>query len=488
MPASDTNRMHDAWEVIIGLEVHAQLSTRSKMYARDAVTYGEPPNTVTSPLTLGHPGTLPRVNRAAIDMAIRMGLATECSIHRFNGFARKNYFYGDLPKGYQITQDTTPICTGGVVRVRTDRGETAIRVQRIHMEEDAGKSMHDIDPYNTLIDLNRAGTPLIEIVTEPDLRTPQEAYAFLQEVRKLVRHLDICDGNMEEGSLRCDANVSVRRRGETALGQKVEVKNMNSMRHVMKAIEFEAARQIEMVDAGEPIEQQTRSFDASDGSTFALRSKEEANDYRYFPEPDLPPVMLTEADIDAVRSAMPELPAAILARYTSELGLSDYDAGILSEDKAFSAFYDEVVHHHDDPKAAANWMIGPVRSWLNDQARPIEDLPVPPATIATVLDLIADGTLNFASATQRLWPRLLDSPDADPADLAAELGIVQDRDTEAIEALVDDVLAEWPEKVAEYRAGKKGLLGLFMGQVMKRSKGSADPKLANELLTRKLHS
>lgn len=478
---------YDKYEIVIGLEVHAQLSTSSKMYTTDSAAFGATPNSNISPLTLGHPGTLPYVNKEAIDSAIKMGLATNCHITAYNGFARKNYFYADLPKGYQITQDKTPICTEGYIDIAIDAEEKRIGITRIHMEEDAGKSTHDLDPYNSLIDLNRAGVPLIEIVSEPDLRSAKEAYEYLFEVRKLLRYLEICDGNMEEGSMRCDANISVRIKGAKEFGERCEVKNMNSMRNVMRAIEFEAKRQIDLIEEGGRIEQQTRSFNAVDGSTFMLRSKENAHDYRYFPEPDLPPFIVDESKVKAIRDEMPKLSKELFKEFTEGLGLSAYDANIISEDKYFAAYFNEIVEHGVQAKAAANWMIGPVKSYLNERAVDIQHFPLAAKQIAELIGLIEEGKLNFASASQSLFPRLLEDPAAAILSLAQSLNIIQNSDTGAIEKIVDEVLAENAAKVAEFKAGKTGLMGMFMGQVMRKSGGKADPKIATQLLTKKLN-
>ena len=478
--------VYDKYQIVIGLEVHAQLSTASKMYTTDSAAFGAMPNTNISPLTLGHPGTLPYVNKEAINSAIKMGLATDCTITEYNGFARKNYFYADLPKGYQITQDTTPICTKGHIDIEVKDEEKRIGITRIHLEEDAGKSTHDLDPYNSLIDLNRAGVPLIEIVSEPDLRSPDEAYAYLTEVRKLLRYLEICDGNMEEGSMRCDANISVNLIGTDKFGERCEVKNMNSMRNVMRAIEFEAKRQIDLIENGGTVEQETRSFNAVDASTFTLRSKENAHDYRYFPEPDLPPFVVSKEKIEAIQAAMPKLSKELYKEFTQDLGLSAYDATIIAEDKYFAQYFLKIVSEGAQAKAAANWMIGPVKSYLNDQAIEIDEFPLRPAQINEIIKLIEDGKLNFASASQKLYPALLEQKDTDILKLAESLNIIQNSDTGEIERIVDEVLAENPDKVEAYKNGKTGLMGMFMGQVMRKSGGKADPKIATKILSKKL--
>ena len=476
---------HKGYEAVIGLEVHVQLSTRSKAYAGEGYGYGEAPNTQISPVSLGLPGALPRANWGVVQAATRLGLALGCTIREYNEYARKNYFYPDLTKGYQITQHETPICNGGHVAIETSAGPKRIGLTRIHMEEDTGKSIHDLDPFHTLLDYNRAGVPLLEIVSEPDLRNGEEAYAYLNEIRQLVRYLDISDGNMEEGSLRCDVNISVRPVGQVAFGTKVEVKNLNSFRHVQKAIDFEFQRQVAAIEAGEVIYQETRTFDSGKGSTSVLRLKEDANDYRYFTEPDLAPVRLTPAWIEGQRSSLPELPRARKARYQDQLGLSEYDAQLLTEDKATAAFFDALCAGGAPPKTAANWITGPVAGWLNERASSIDRLPVSAASLAALIGLIEARTVSH-SAAQQIFVRMAEEPNAQPKALAEMMGLVQESNEDALMAVVDSVLADWPEKVAEYQSGKKGLIGLFMGEVMKRSRGSADPKVATDLLRRRL--
>ncbi len=477
----------DKYEAVIGLEVHAQMLTKSKAYSSDVNEYGAHPNTNVSVITLGHPGTLPRMNKKTIEYAIRLGLACGCEIAPNQYFARKNYFYPDLPKGYQITQDKTPICTGGSIHIKTDDStEKEIGITRIHMEEDAGKSIHDVDLYDTLVDLNRAGVPLLEIVTEPDLRSSQEAYNYLTEVRKLVRYLDICDGNMEEGSMRCDANISVRLKGAKEFGTKVEVKNMNSIRNVQRAIEFEIARQIEAVENGETLSQETRSFDALKGITISMRSKEAANDYRYFPEPDLQPITVDEKQIGAIRAEMPALPRELFLKYTKELGLSEYDAYNLTDNKGIALYYEAILQHTSNFKSAANWLMGDVKSYLNEFGVDIEAFPLNPLKIANVIELIDSGKISHSAASQKLFPALLKEPTADPAQLSEQLNLLQDSSADAIMSFIQQVIDENPNEVERYRNGEKQLTGFFMGQLMKISKGKADPKAANELMRKTL--
>ena len=478
----------DAYEMVVGLEVHAQLLTRTKLFCGDSAGFGGEPNTHISPVTLGYPGSLPRLNRQAVEYAIRMGLACHCEIERTNYFARKNYFYPDLPKGYQISQHTTPVCKGGRVTIRTAAGERDVRLNRIHLEEDAGKSLHDIDPDYTLVDLNRAGVPLIEIVTEPDLRSGEEAYSYLTELRKMLRYLEVCDGNMEEGSMRCDANISVRLKGATALGTKVEVKNLNSIRNVRRAIEFEAERMIGLLEKGERIVQQTRSYDAAAGTSFALRTKEEANDYRYFADPDLPPFVVTDALLEKIRASIPELPEELIGRLQRELQLPEYDARVIGDDKDSAVWFEELIKHTNNYKAAANWMLGPVRSALNERGLSWKDFPLSATALACLMKGVDEGKLSFSIAAERIFPVLLDQPDRDPLEIAVVLNLIQSSDTAEIGAWIDQALAGMPDKVSEYKKGKKGLIGLFVGEVKKISKGKADPRLTNQLLMEKLEN
>ena len=477
---------YNAYEIVVGLEIHAQLLTQSKLFCGDSIAFGAEPNTHISPITLGHPGTLPKMNRKAIEYAIKMGLACNCSIQQYNYFARKNYFYPDLPKGYQVSQHTTPICAGGFIKIKTADGEKKIRLNRIHLEEDAGKSLHDIDPQNTCIDYNRAGTPLIEIVSEPDLRTSDEVFAYVTEVRKLVRYLEVCDGNMEEGSLRCDANISVRKKGDTKLGTKVEVKNLNSIRNVKRAVDAEAKRLIDMLEKGQTISQQTRSFDANTGTTFAIRDKEDADDYRYFAEPDLTPFELQDEFIEKIRKSIPALPEQRIQQYISSYQLSEYDSTVLTEEKAFADYFEGIIRHTENYKAAANWMLGPVKTWMNEEAKEIEGFPLQPAKVAEMIGLVESGKVSFSVASGKLFQHLLKEPLADPAQLASQLNLLQESDASAIGPIIDTVLEKLADKVAEYKKGKKGLLALFVGEVMKQSKGKADPKLTNQLLLEKL--
>jgi len=486
---SNTSLVSENYQLVVGLEIHAQLSTFSKAYCADSTEYGAIPNTLVSPVSLGHPGTLPKPNKKVVEFAVKLGLALHCTINKENQYARKNYFYADLPKGYQITQDKTPICTNGYLTVKDAEGNPkTIRIQRIHMEEDAGKSIHDQVPDSTLVDLNRAGVPLVEIVTEPDFRSTAEVAAYLTEMRKILRYLEICDGNMEEGSMRCDANVSVMKKNSTEFGNRVEVKNMNSIRNVQRAIEFEVKRQIADLESGKAVSQDTRSFDAGSGTTFLLRSKEQANDYRYFPEPDIQPLTIDESFVSAIREHMPALPSELLRKYTEALGLPEYDALVIIENKAFSEYFDKVVAISSHYKSCANWMMGPIKSWLNENALEIDRFPLTPEATAGLVNFVETGKVSHSMASQKLLPLLIQQPGADPEKLAAENGWLQESDSDSLLVYVREAIAMFPDKAEAYRAGKKGLLGLFMGEVMKRSGGKADPKVATALLTRELES
>jgi aspartyl-tRNA(Asn)/glutamyl-tRNA(Gln) amidotransferase subunit B len=478
---SQTNQ----YETVIGLEVHIQLSTKSKLFSGESTEFGASPNTQLSAITLAHPGTLPRLNRKAVEFGVRLGLAIGSEISATNYFSRKNYFYPDLPKGYQVTQHSTPICTGGKVEIDLDNQVRYIQLHHIHLEEDAGKSIHG--DHFTSIDLNRAGTALLEMVTEPVLRTGEEAYQFLLEVRRLVRFLGICDGNMDEGSLRCDANVSVRKKGEQGLGTRVEIKNLNSMRFVRAAINYEGERLAGILASGGKIKQETRAFDDHTGTTFSSREKEEAHDYRYFPEPDLPPFIVGKEMLAKIKNEMPRLPRERKTDYIAGLGLSVYDAGNLVEEKEISEYFEEMVKAGAGSKAAANWILGPIRSWLNANNMDIAEFPITPGRLAKAVKMVEDGQLSFSNASTRLFREMITDPAADPRELAVAKDLVKLSDAGSLEAVIDEVLQNFASKVLEYRKGKKGLLSLFVGEVMKRTRGQADPKLTNEILLEKLN-
>ncbi|HRI80297.1 MAG TPA: Asp-tRNA(Asn)/Glu-tRNA(Gln) amidotransferase subunit GatB [Cyclobacteriaceae bacterium] len=480
--------IRNKYTAVIGLEVHAQLSTQSKIYNSDSSAYGAPPNSQVSVITLAHPGTLPKLNKSVVEYAVKMGLACHCDISRSQIFDRKNYFYPDLPKGYQITQDRTPICKNGYVAIKTRSGvERNINLHRIHIEEDAGKSIHVSGEKDTQVDFNRAGVALVEIVTLPVLKDGEEAFAFLTEVRKLVRYLDICDGNMEEGSLRCDANISIMPHGSTTLGKKVEVKNMNSMRNVQHAIEHEIDRQIKETERGNAIISETRTYDADAGLTHGMRAKEELNDYRYFPDPDLSPLSISNEWLESIRSSMPALPSELYSKFVTQYHLPEYDAHVLTESKELSQYFEAVCSHTKNYKAVSNWIMGPVKGFLNEKNADSGKFVLAPGTLAQLIELIDKGSVSFTVASQTLFPALIGHPEKDPQTLAEELNLIQDSDADSILPLVNEVIKEFPLKVEEYKKGKKGIVAMFMGEVMKRSRGKADPKMANALVIQKLN-
>jgi aspartyl-tRNA(Asn)/glutamyl-tRNA(Gln) amidotransferase subunit B len=478
---------NDKYEVVIGLEVHAQLQTNSKLFCGDSTSFGAAPNTHISPITLAHPGTLPRMNKKAIEFAIKLGLALNCEIEQKNYFARKNYFYPDLPKGYQISQHTTPICKNGVVKININNEQRSVQLNRIHIEEDAGKSLHDVDENYTAIDLNRAGVPLLEIVSEPDLHSSEEAFAYITELRRLVRWLEICDGNMEEGSMRCDANISIRLKGEKKLGTRVEVKNLNSIRNVKKAIDLEVNRLIDIVESGASVIQETRSFDADNNTTFSLRSKEDADDYRYFADPDLTPFHITDQFLQAVKDSLPALPEALEIKYKEVFQLASYDAQVICSDKALVNYFEEIIKYTTNYKAAVNWLMGPIKSYLNDHSIELEAFPLSPEKIALLIQLVNDGKVNFSIASTKILSALIQAPQKNPLEVATELNLLQESNNDSVANWVDEVISKMPDKVKEYQSGKKGLIGLFAGEVKKLSKGKADMNVVNKLLAEKLN-
>ena len=475
------------YKLVIGLEVHAQLLTESKVFSSDSTHFGSEPNTQVSVITLAHPGILPKLNKKAIEFTIKMGLACHSKISRYNIFDRKNYFYPDLPKGYQLTQDRTPICIGGFISIALkDNKKLDVVLNRIHLEEDAGKSIHLDTEIDTLIDFNRAGVPLIEIVTEPCMHAAEEAGAVLSEIRKLVRYLDICDGNMEEGSLRCDTNVSVMLLAAKELGKKVEVKNMNSVRNVQHAIEHEFERQVELLERGEVVLSETRTFDVASGKTFPMRTKEELNDYRYFPDPDLSPLIVSENWLDEIKSCMPSLPKELFNRFTTHYRLPEYDAHVLTETKEMAAYFEEVCQYTANFKGASNWVMGPMKSFLNESNISTNEFPIKAIALAELINMVEAGMVNHTVATHSLFIEMLKNRDEAPLAMAQRLNVLQESDSSTIEKIIDAVLRESPLKVEEYKKGKKGIIGMFMGEVMKRSQGKADPKVANQLLIEKL--
>jgi aspartyl-tRNA(Asn)/glutamyl-tRNA(Gln) amidotransferase subunit B len=474
------------WEIVIGLEIHAQLATASKIFSGASTRYGAAPNTQACLVDLGYPGVLPVLNSAAVRMAIKFGLATRCEIARRSVFARKNYFYPDLPKGYQISQYELPIVHSGRVDIELADGTSkTIGITRAHLEEDAGKSLHEDFAGMSGIDLNRAGTPLLEIVSQPDLRSAAEAGTYMRKIHALVRYLEICDGNMQEGSFRCDANVSVRRKGDAKLGTRTELKNLNSFRFVEKAIEVEAARQIEIVEGGGAVVQETRLYDPDRDETRPMRSKEEANDYRYFPDPDLLPIVIDDAAIESVRATLPELPDEKRERFATQYGLTAYDAGVLTAQRALADYYEAVTNAtRASAKIAANWVIGELTAALNREALDIGGSRVSPTALAALLDRIADGSISGKIAKEvfeALW-----LGEGTVAEIIDKRGLTQISDAASIDALVDQVIAANPAQAEQFRAGKQQVLGFLVGQVMKASKGKANPQQVNEALRKKL--
>jgi len=474
------------WETVIGLEIHAQLATRSKIFSGSATAYGAPPNTQADLVDLGYPGVLPVLNGEAVRMAVKLGLAIQARIAPHSVFARKNYFYPDLPKGYQISQYELPIVAQGALDIVLEDGQVKrIGITRAHLEEDAGKSLHEDLPGVSGIDLNRAGTPLVEIVSEPDMRSAKEAVAYLKKMHTLVRYLEICDGNMQEGSFRCDANVSVRPRGTQKFGTRAEIKNLNSFRFVERAINFEVARQIELLESGRPVVQETRLYDPDKGETRSMRSKEEANDYRYFPDPDLLPLEVDAALIESVRATLPELPDQKAARFSTQYGLSAYDAGVLTASRELAAYYEEVVLAAPaDPKLAANWVMGDLAAALNKEALEVSSGKIPAGRLAELLQRIGDGTISGKIAKEVF--ELMWSQGASADAVIESQGLRQITDSAAISRAIEEVMANNPAQLAEYRAGKDKLFGFFVGQVMKATGGKANPAQLNELLRSKL--
>jgi aspartyl-tRNA(Asn)/glutamyl-tRNA(Gln) amidotransferase subunit B len=475
------------WEVVIGLEIHAQLATRSKIFSGSPTAYGSAPNSQADLVDLAYPGVLPVLNAEALRMAVKFGLAIDAQIARRSIFARKNYFYPDLPKGYQISQYEQPVVGKGAITIMLDDGAVkTIGITRAHLEEDAGKSLHEGLANASGIDLNRAGTPLLEIVSEPDMRSAKEAVAYMKKIHTLVRYLEICDGNMQEGSFRCDANVSVRPKGAAKFGTRAEIKNLNSFRFVEKAIQYETARQIELIEGGGRVVQETRLYDSDKNETRPMRSKEEANDYRYFPDPDLLPVEIEESFIGAVRQDLPELPDQKAARFVREYGLSAYDAGVLTASREIGAYYESVVAALGAPhaKLAANWVMGELSGVLNRDGIEISGSRVVPAAFAALLERIVDETISGKIAKDVFESMWADGKSAD--EIIEARGLKQITDSSAIESVIEEVMAANPKQLAEYRSGKDKLFGFFVGQVMKATGGKANPAQLNELLKAKL--
>ena len=470
------------YEAVIGLEVHIQLLTKTKIFCGCSTDFGAPPNTHVCPVCMGMPGVLPVLNKKVVEYAIKLGLALGCDINKFSRFARKNYFYPDLPKGYQISQFELPILENGGVEIYVNGEYKKVALERIHMEEDAGKTVHR--PDGSYVDYNRAGVPLLEIVSRPVMHTPEEAGEYLRSLRKIVRYLGICDGNMEEGSLRCDANVSVRPKGETKLGTKTELKNMNSFKHVEKALEYEIERQIEVLEDGGRMEQQTRLWDEKQGITKPMRSKEESFEYRYFPEPDLVPLIIDDDWIEELRGEIPELPRKKLERFVSEYGIKEDDARILTDEKELADYFEEAAKGYKNPQAIANWILSELLGYLNKENKEIKDTVVKPSQIRELVELVDGGTISGKIAKSVF--KDMYQTGKNPKDIVNDKGLVQITDRSALEGIVEDVIKNNPKAVEQYKSGKKNTIGFFVGQVMKATKGKANPKLVNEILTQKL--
>jgi aspartyl-tRNA(Asn)/glutamyl-tRNA(Gln) amidotransferase subunit B len=472
------------YEAVIGLEVHAQMLTDTKIFCGCSTKFGSEPNTQTCPVCIGMPGVLPVLNKKALEFAIKTGLATNCNISTFSRFARKNYFYPDLPKGYQISQYELPICEHGFIEITSEGNAKKIGITRIHMEEDAGKNIHEGNGNYSYVDLNRAGVPLMEIVSEPDIRTPLEAVEYMKKLRTILRYLGVCDGNMEQGSLRCDANVSVRHKGEKELGTKVEIKNINSFKFVEKALEYEIKRQIKVIEDGGRIIQETRLWDSDKGITESMRGKEEAHDYRYFPEPDLVPIIIAEEWLNKIKKTLPELPDIKRNRFIKTYGITESDAELLTSEKSLAEWFEDAVTSGGNPKLVVNWIKGDLLRILNEENKTIEQCPIKPSQLAGMLKLLEDGTISGKIAKTVFEDIYKTGKDA--AVIVKEKGLVQITNTDEIEKAVDEVLLKNPDEVERYKSGDKKLLGFFVGQIMKITRGKANPQLVNEILNKKL--
>jgi len=472
------------YEVVIGVEVHAQLRTKSKLFCGCGTVFGLAANSQTCPLCLGLPGSLPVLNQAAVEMAVRAGLALNCTIAGSNLFARKNYFYPDLPKGYQISQYEAPICEHGWIEIATSDGRRRVRIRRAHLEEDAGKSVHVAGANGSRVDLNRAGTPLLEIVTEPDLRSSDEVVAYLKGLRDVLMYLEVCDGNMDEGSFRCEPNLSLRPLGQKEFGTKVELKNINSFKFVKDAIEYEIKRQTKVLNEGGKVSQETRLWNLDRGETVVMRSKEEAHDYRYFPDPDLVPLKLEKEWIESCRKHVTELPAVRLQRFVREFALSEYDAGVLTASKSVADYFESCVKLFNEPKTVSNWVMGELTRELNNSGTDASDSPVSPERLVGLLRMVDKGTVSLKVARE-IFPEVYSSGKT-PEQIVQEKGLIQVSDEGALDTIIDEVLANNPTQVAQFKEGKQQVLGFLVGQVMKASSGKANPGKVNELLKRKL--
>ena len=477
--------MNIEFEAVIGLEVHAQLSTSTKIFCGCSTKFGNPPNTNVCPICLGHPGTLPVLNKKVVEYAVMLGLATNCSINERSIIARKNYFYPDLPKGYQISQFEEPICEDGFIEIELENGSRKnIKIKRIHLEEDAGKLIHD-QGDDTLVDLNRCGTPLLEIVTEPDITSAQEAYSYLTNLKQILTYLEVCDGNMEEGSLRCDANISVRPKGQLELGTRTEVKNMNSFRNVERAIEFEINRQIELIEEGGKVTQQTLLWNADLNEAFPMRGKEESHDYRYFPDPDLVPVVVSSEWRSSLNNRLPELPKTRKERFVSEFNIPEYDAEILTSEKELANYFEETIKETKNYKSASNWIMGDVLKVIKDEKIPIAEIKLSAKNLGKLINLIDQNVISGKIAKE-VFPEMFMS-DSDPETIVKEKGLAQITDSLEIEKAVDEIIANNLKQVEEFKSGKEKVFGFFVGQVMRATKGKANPQIVNDILTKKLN-
>ena len=479
----EINKALEKYEPVIGIEIHAQLKTKSKAYCGDLNEYGHIPNSLTSAVSLGHPGTLPKFNAEVLNHAIKLGLACKCDVTEEMHFDRKNYFYADLPKGYQITQDKTPVCRNGSVLIRLQNGtKKEVELTRIHMEEDSGKSTHDLDPLNTLIDLNRAGVPLLEIVTEPVLKSSEEAYQYVTEIRKLLRYLDICDGNMEEGSMRCDVNVSIMPKGSHQFGKRVEIKNLNSIRNVQRSIDFEICRHALLLEENKKVEVETRTYDAPSGETIAMRKKEAAHDYRYFPEPDLNPIKITKDQLSEIQKEMPPLPNDLYDKFTTKFNLSSYDTLVLLEQKEIALYFLDILNFTTNYKSAANWVMVNIKSHLNQQAKTINELELKPAYIGELIKLIDENKISHSLASQKVFPKMIEHPAESPSSIAEKYNWISQSNEDDLSTVIVQIFKNNPEETKRFKEGEKKLTGFFMGQIMKATKGTADPKLTAKLI------